>query len=157
MLFEEVKRHFDKPEETYTCELVSRGADWVILAYVSDRNWVVADTHLPVGSKTLALYQVDRPQVLWRMSSPNGDLMGHLFHLCRDVVLHDGKVSYQDLLLDIWVNPSGDVTVLDWEDVDVCRKAGRLSGSDLDLIKSGEIQILNTWQDLIASFDRLIT
>ena len=124
MLFCEFKRHLDKPDETYMCDLVAQGTDWVILSYVSNRAWEVAGTCLPAGSQTLAFYQTGDAHVLWRMCAPSGDLKGHLFHICRDLQVKKRRVSYLDLLLDIWIGSDGVAEVLDREDVEMYYREG---------------------------------
>ncbi len=64
MLFCELKRHLNKPDETYMCDLVARGTNWVVLSYVSNRAWKIAATYLPSGSQTLAFYQMDIAHVM---------------------------------------------------------------------------------------------
>ena len=156
MLFKELKRHLDKPDEVYMCDLVVQGDGWAVLSYVSNRSWEVAGTLLPIGSQTLAWYRTGASQVLWRMSGPQGQLKGYLFHLCRDVVVEKKQVSYQDLLLDVWVSAGGIVTVLDREDVEACQNAGKISGADLQLIEAGETAVVEKWQSLVAEFDGLL-
>ena len=157
MLFCELKRHLDKPDETYLCDLVARGTDWVVLSYVSKQRlggrWHV---FLPAGSQTLAFYQTDVAHVLWRMCAPSGNLKGHLFHVCRDVQVEERRVSYQDLLLDIWIGSDGVVEVLDREDVDVCYREGKLCEADLKAIAAEEKRIVTHWPVLIREMDALL-
>ncbi len=157
MLFCEFKRHFDKPDETYMCDLVARGTDWVVLSYVSNRAWEVAGALLPAGSQTLAFYQTDVAHVLWRMCAPSGNLKGHLFHICRDVQVEEHKVSYLDLLLDIWISSDGVVEVLDREDVDVCYREGKLCEADLKAIAAEEKRIVTHWPVLVREMDALLS
>jgi len=156
VLFCELKRHLDKPDETYMCDLVARGTDWVILSYVSNQAWEVAGTLLPAGSQTLAFYQTDVARVLWRMCAPSGDLKGHLFHICRDVRVEERRVSYLDLLLDIWISSDGVVEVLDREDVDVCYREGKLCEADLKAIAAEEKRIVTHWPGLVRGMDALL-
>ena len=153
MLFCELKRHLNKPDEEYMCDLVARGADWVALSYVSNRAWEVADTLLPAGSQTLAFYQTGVGRVLWRMCAPSGDLKGHLFHVCRDVRVKENRVDYLDLLLDIWIDSDGGVAVLDREEVDACLKAGKLSEADLQIIAAEEKRIVAYWPELVREME----
>ncbi len=157
MLFCELKRHLNKPDETYRCDLVARGTDWVVLSYVSNRAWDFAGTHLPAGSQTLALYQTAVAHVLWRMCVPSGVLKGHLFHICRDVQVEERRVSYLDLLLDIWIDSDGVVEVLDREDVDMCYREGKLCEADLKSIAAEEKRIVAHWPRLVRDMDALLS
>lgn len=157
VLFCELKRHLNKPDEEYRCDLVTRGADWVVLAYVSRRPWQVAGTHLPAGSQTLAFYQTGIERVLWRMYAPSGELKGHLFHVCRDVRVGENEVSYLDLLLDIWINADGATHVLDRDEVAACRKAGKLSAADLQIIATEEKRIASHWPKFVRELEGKIS
>ena len=157
MLFCELKRHLNKPDETYWCDLVARDTDWVVLSYVSNRAWKFAGTHLPAGSQTLAFYQTAVAHVLWRMCAPSGDLKGHLFHICRDVQVEERRVSYLDLLLDIWIDSDGVVEVLDREDVDMCYREGKLCEADLKSIAAEEKRIVAHWPELVREMDALLS
>lgn len=126
-MFREIKRHVNKPDEIYACEFVRRGPDWVMLKYVSRRDWTVAGMLLPAGSTTRALYKEGEDWVLWRISSPDGRLLGHLFHICTDVEIGEAEVSYRDLLLDVWVDMDGVVTMLDEDEVADCVATGVLT------------------------------
>ena len=156
MLFCELKRHLDKPDETYMCDLVARGTDWVVLSYVSNSAWEVAGVHLPAGSQTLAFYHTGVAHVLWRMYAPSGNLKGHLFHICRDLRVEERRVSYLDLLLDIWISSDGVARILDQEDVDVCYREGKLCEADLKAIAAEEKRIVTHWPVLVREMDALL-
>lgn len=156
MLFSELKRHIDKLDEEYTCDLHARGADWVVLIYVSTKPWTVAGAYLPVGSKTLAFYKDGASQVLWQMSDPAGHLIGYLFHVCRELHIGKNTVSYLDLLLDVWVNAMGKMTVLDRDDVEACKLSGKLNEDDLADIEAGELQISARWNELVKELGEIL-
>ena len=156
MLFCEFKRHLDKPDETYMCDLVAQSTDWVILSYVSNRAWEVAGTCLPAGSQTLAFYQTGDAHVLWRMCAPSGDLKGHLFHICRDLQVEKRRVSYLDLLLDIWIGSDGVAEVLDREDVEMYYREGKLCEADLKTIAAEEKRIVTHWAGLVQEMDAFL-
>lgn len=157
MLFCEFKRHLDKPDETYMCDLVARGTDWVVLSYVSNRAWEVAGALLPAGSQTLAFYHTGVAHVLWQINAPSGNLKGHLFHICRDVQVEERRVSYLDLLLDVWIGSDGVVEILDREDVDMCYREGKLCEADLETIAAEEKRIVTHWPVLVREMDALLS
>lgn len=157
MLFCELKRHIDKPDETYMCDLVTHGSDWVVLSYVSNRAWEVAGTRLPAGSQTLAFYHTGVAHVLWRMYAPSGDLKGHLFHICRNVQVEKHRVSYLDLLLDVWIDSDGIAEVLDREDVDICYREGKLCEAELKAIAAEERRIVTHWPVLVREMDAYLS
>ena len=135
--FKEIKHHLNKPTEHYDCELLKREAGHAVLRYVSDRQY--AGTRLgitfPPGCITLAYYWETRPYVFWGIFSPAKELLGYLIHICRDVVVSEGSVSYLDMLLDIWFYPDGNHLVLDTDEVEACFRSGRLTADDKDFIE----------------------
>jgi len=111
--FTETKHHFGKPTEVYACELVRREPGHVVLRYVADRSFVLAESSIPRGTVTLAHYWTHRGYVYWELSAADGAPVGRLWHLCRDVRLSDDRVEYQDLLLDVWAPAGGPARLLD--------------------------------------------
>ncbi len=136
----EIKRHINKPDERYECDLLRSGPDHVAIRYVSDRTF--ASTRLgvtfPPGCITIALYWEARPYVFWGIFSPEKDLLGHLVHICRDVSVSEHSVSYLDMLLDLWFFPGGSHIVLDADEVEECFRAGRLNEADKAYIEDSK-------------------
>ena len=132
----EIKRHINKPDERYECNLICSDADRTVLRYVSDSKF--ASTRLgvtfPPGCITIALYWQVRPYVFWGIYSPAGELLGYLVHICRDVEFSDGAVSYLDMLLDLWFYPDGRHVVLDEDEVSECLQSGLLTEKDVAFI-----------------------
>lgn len=132
----EVKRHLNKPDQSFRCEVLSREEGHLVLRYVSDREGRVGGEVFPSGSTTVAHYWEGRGYVGWRMHGPDGTLRGHLFHFCRDVRIGPDSVEYLDLLLDLWVSADGGLTVLDEDELADCVTEGRVSPGDLAWIAS---------------------
>jgi hypothetical protein len=132
----EIKRHINKPDERYECDLIHLEPDRAVLRYISDRTF--ASTRLgvtfPPGCITIALYWHDRPYVFWGIFTPAGELLGHLVHICRDVEISGGTVSYLDMLLDLWFYPDGRHVVLDENEVAECLQSGLLAENDAAFI-----------------------
>ena len=149
----EIKRHINKPDETYWCDLVGRGDDCLVLQYVSERSGRVGEVNFDPGSVTYAHYRSGRGYVLWRMAGPGGNLKGHLFHICRDQVVGDDWVSYLDLLLDVWIDPAGGLTVLDRDEVEACAASGAVGKGDLAWIAEQERAIRKNRRRMIAELD----
>jgi hypothetical protein len=141
MAYLELKRHLDKPDAVYSCELFARGEDFVLLRYVSERSARVGDVEIVKGAITFALYREGHGYVTWRMLEPNGRLIGHLFHMCKDLEVGESQVEYLDLMLDLWFSPGGDQTELDREELEAFAEKGLVSGDDLTWIASKEMEI----------------
>ena len=148
--FVETKRHVNKATQTYSCDVLKRAKDWVILQYVSSRSWHIANTDLPVGTRTLAYYEVGANWVVWRMLAPSGELLGHLFHICRDITLSENGVDYLDLLLDVWVDHQEKVTLLDEDELDHCVVDEKLTASQASNIQKLAQELLQTYSKWIA-------
>lgn len=156
MSFLEVKRHLNKPDDTYACELLARGPGHVVLRYVSDRPARVGAVAFEAGSTTYASYREGAGYVLWRMCGPDGRLRGHLFHVCRELRVEAGRVEYLDLLLDLWFDPDSALTVLDRQEVAACRQAGLLDETDLAWISAQEREIVREAERITGELDALL-
>lgn len=160
MTFLETKRHLQKPDEIYRCGLLSRGAGWVILSYVSRDSASVAGRQLEPGTTTAAYYVDGEGWVLWKMSTSKGALIGHLFHIVRDLHIGDSDVSYTDLVLDLWVEPGGPedrtLQVLDEDELSEELTAGRVSGEDERLARSLLVGVERQAGELIERLDLLL-
>ena len=153
----EIKRHLNKADESYLCDLVKRGSGYVVLKYVSEQSGRVGYMTFEVGSTTYAYYKTGAGYVLWKMFGPGNTLKGHLFHICRDQRLKEDRVEYLDLLLDLWLDADGHITILDRDEVEACAADGVLGEQDLTWIARQEQEITENWRDIISDFDRVIT
>ena len=68
--FLEIKRHKNKPEQQFACELLHRKSGYAVLRYRSEKPGLIADIEIPAGSTTIAHYWQDRFYVAWRMFEP---------------------------------------------------------------------------------------
>lgn len=134
--FTEIKRHLNKPEERYECELLRSELGHVVLEYVSTRAFESSELGIsfPPGCVTIALYWESRPYVFWAIYSPAGKLLGFLVHICRELHISSHSLSYLDMLLDIWFFPDGRSELLDEDEVEECLRSGKLSNDDADYI-----------------------
>jgi hypothetical protein len=129
-VIEEIKHHKNKPTQRFRCELVHRGTGHMVLRYRAAKAGRISDIAIAPGSTTIAHYWTDRGYVLWRMFDRRGRLIGTLLHICRAVTLTMSSVSYEDLILDIWIDPEGRARVLDADELEQCRQAGQISAAE---------------------------
>lgn len=153
----EIKRHLNKADESYLCDLVKRGSGSVVLKYVSEQSGRVGHMTFKVGSTTYAYYKTGAGYVLWKMFGPDNTLKGHLFHICRDQRVEEDRVEYLDLLLDLWLDADGHLTILDRDEVEACAANGVVGEQDLAWIARHEQEITENWREIISDFDRVIT
>ena len=152
----EIKRHLNKPDESYLCDLFKRDSDYLVLKYVSEQPGRVASVTFEVGSTTYAYYRAGGGYVLWKMLGPDNKLRGHLFHICRDQVVSEDRVEYLDLLLDIWIDADGQLSILDRDEVEQCATKGALSEQDLAWITRQEQEIIKNQTQIISDFDNIL-
>lgn len=152
----EIKRHLNKPDESYPCDLLLRGQDYVVLKYVSDRPGRVGGVIIEAGSTTHAYYRAGQGYIVWKIGGPDGQLKGYLFHICKDLQVDEKRVEYLDMLLDLWIDPDGQLTVLDQDEVEACATKGVIGKEDLAWITSQELEITGNLSPIIADFERLL-
>ena len=152
----EIKRHLNKPDESYVCDLLKRGNDYIILTYVSDRSGQVGSVTIDAGSTTYAYYRNGKGYVVWKMVTPDRTLNGYLFHICRDLRVGEDKVEYLDLLLDVWIDAEGQLKILDRDEVEECAVKGVIGRSELHWIAQQEREIVKNWRQIISDFDLLL-
>ena len=152
----EMKRHLNKPDESYLCDLLKRGSDYVILEYVSDQPGRVGSVTFEAGTTTFAYYKTGMGYVIWKILSPRKILKGHLFHICRDQQVQEDRVEYLDLLLDVWIDPEGHMTILDRDELEACAEKGVIGEGEQTWIAQQEQEINENWRQIISDFDRLL-
>lgn len=152
----EIKRHKNKPEQRFLCELLHRESGYAVLRYEAEKPGLIADMTIAPGSTTVAHYWHDRPYVAWRMFDLNKGLIGTLFHICVNVSIGEDHLIYDDLLVDIWIAPDGEMRILDEDELQACIGAGRISESELNTIQQAVHDITVRHDEIIAgliSFD----
>ena len=156
MKFIEIRKHLNKPDESYHCDLLKRGSDYIILSYVSDRSGQVGSVTIDTGSTTYAYYRNGMGYVLWKMVTPDRALNGYLFHICRDLRVGEDEVEYLDLLLDVWIDAEGQLKILDRDEVEECKDQGKIGGDELTWIARQEQEITQNWKQIITDFEYLL-
>lgn len=103
----------------YRCErLVVEPGKRAVLRYVIDRERPVAHTDIVLrpGDVTVAHYWVDRSYNAYHWL--RGDrTIAHYFSIATGTTIDEGVVAYTDLVVDVLVRQSGELTVLDEEEL----------------------------------------
>lgn len=99
--------------QTYSCELVSLRDGVGILRYVIDREYDVAGYRLAPGDVTLAVYWEGRPYTLYVWFRKGRRDRAWYFNIADSVALAPREFTWRDLAVDILVDGSGGVQVLD--------------------------------------------
>lgn len=147
----EVKHHLNKPTEQYDCELVARGDGWVVVRYVTDRDYDLGPVCLRRGTVTLAHYWEEQPYVLWDLRSPAGERIGWLCHICRPPAISADRIEYTDLVLDIWFWPDGTHVMLDEAELADCVEAGWLSEEEADAVRRTAKRVVRDFSRVVES------
>ena len=108
---------------TYHCELVALCGQFGILEYWVDRQQQVGSLTLRPGTVSYGFYWPDRPYVLYKWFDENGDVVGDYFSLADSVRLSAQEFSWRDLVVDILVLPTGQIEVLDEDEMPECLDA----------------------------------
>lgn len=156
--FLEIKRHKNKPEQRFACELLHREPGYAVLRYSSEKPGLISDIEIPAGSITIAHYWQDRFYVAWRMFDSAHTLIGTLFHICSNVSIDEDRLAYDDLLLDIWIGCAGNFRTLDEDEVREALSTGMLSDIELTIIDNAHWHINNHYTSIIddlAAFETL--
>ncbi len=147
----EIKLHKNKPPQQFCCTLLHREPGYAVLRYVSNEPGQIADIRIGAGSTTVAHYWSGRPYVVWRMFDRTGRLIGTLFHICADVRIFADHLSYEDLLLDIWIDPGGALRILDEDELHACTARGLLSAEELQRIGQAQQHVTVAHAGIIAA------
>ena len=150
--FEEIKRHKNKPEQRFLCDLALREQGHIVLVYHASSAGRIADIDIAPGSTTIAHYWQSGGYVLWRMFAADRTLVGTLFHICQNTAIGEHSVSYDDLILDIWINPQGTARVLDEDELVNAIKAGLVTDDEQHWIEQQKQLLL---ADYSAIIDRI--
>lgn len=113
----ERKRYLSGAEVTFECELMTCEGDFGILKYVIDQQWQVHGLTLRPGSVTYGFYWVNRPYNLYWWLDEHGETVGHYFNLADSVALSAQEFVWRDLFVDVLVLPTGQVRVIDEDEV----------------------------------------
>lgn len=151
--FLEIKLHKNKPAQQFRCRLMHREPGHVVLLYTSDKPGRIADMHIAAGSRTLAHYWQARPYVAWRMFDAAGSLIGTLLHICANVSIASDRLSYEDMLLDVWIAPDGGLRILDEDELEDCARRGLVSDQELRLVHAARLHVVGNRAAIIAELE----
>ncbi|MDJ1476284.1 DUF402 domain-containing protein [Bacillus sp. LS15-K4] len=119
----ERKIRYDGTTVDHTCLLIEAQRDKIVLYHKVQYSFTMAanDTKLtiPKGSYTVAYYWENMPYNLYVWRDQDGDYIGSYFNIVKNTCIMDEVVSFEDLILDIMVLPSGELFILDEDELPV--------------------------------------
>ena len=72
---------------------------------------------IPPGTVSDGWFWPRRSYAVYRMRQPGGPIVAHRFDAVRNVVISDAEVRYDDLVLDWWAVPNGELIEEDREEL----------------------------------------
>jgi len=149
--FTEIRLHKEKPPQEFSCRLLHREKDSVVLYYPVQSPARIKGILIEKGSSTIAHYWTNRNYVLWKFHDAGQRLLGYLFHVSNKTEIGSTFVRYEDLELDIWFDPDGTPIVLDQDEVNDCSRRGLIGPRERALIDEQKNHILKNFQTIVQS------
>ena len=129
MTITEIKRHVDGREERFTCSLLYRDAQAMVIRFVAQPG---SRFHRLMAHSD-GFFWVGRPYIMYRIVGHDGAVAGYRFDAARDVRFGHDYVEFTDLLLDFRVAPDGSFTVEDEDELEAALALGVIEETDYDL------------------------
>jgi len=129
MTITEIKRHLDGREERFTCGLLHRTPDLIVIEFVAEPG----SPFYGRMSRSEGYFWAGRPYLMYRIFGVDGRLAGYRFDACRDVRFGDDFVEFTDLLLDFRFSPEGAFTIEDEDELEAALALGLVDEADYDL------------------------
>jgi len=110
-----IKRNTLGEEQTrYTGEVIERRTDGVIIeAYWTWATKELGYTRFEPGDRFIEYYYADRWYNMFAISNKDGSKKGWYCNVAAPAVISADSIEQIDLLLDVWVDPTGKPLVLD--------------------------------------------
>lgn len=115
----ERKTRLDGSTEDYLCEpLVLVPDRRAVLRYVMERSLAIDGTDLVLrpGHITISHYWSDRPYNVYHWLE-DGRTLAYYCNIVGDTTIRDDLVGYTDLVVDVFMRPSGEALLLDEEEL----------------------------------------
>ncbi|MFO1443275.1 DUF402 domain-containing protein [Bacillus sp. Bva_UNVM-123] len=113
----ERKIRYDSTVVDHNCWLLkSEGHKIMLLHKIEESFSMMMDQKeitIQKGSYTFAYYWVDKPYNLYFWRDSNGNYVGAYFNIVKNTIVTEKMVSFEDLIIDIFVLPNGDYIILD--------------------------------------------
>ncbi|PEM32728.1 DUF402 domain-containing protein [Bacillus wiedmannii] len=117
----ERKIRYDGTTIDHACLLIEAQQDKIILYHEVQYSFTMAANNkkltIPKGSYTVAYYWGNRPYNLYVWRDQDGGYLGSYFNIVKNTCITDEVVSFEDLILDIMILPSGESFILDEDEL----------------------------------------
>ncbi|PRT31642.1 DUF402 domain-containing protein [Bacillus wiedmannii] len=117
----ERKIRYDGTTIDHACLLIEAQQDKIILYHEIQYSFTMTANDkkltIPKGSYTVAYYWGNRPYNLYVWRDQDGGYLGSYFNIVKNTCITDEVVSFEDLILDIMILPSGEFFILDEDEL----------------------------------------
>lgn len=128
----------------------------VVVRFDYDEELRACGFLVPAGSRSYGFFWRRRPYQLYRMLGPDGRLIVYRFDVVDDMRLGEDEISYTDLLLDVCVDPQGDLLVEDENEVADYTRRGLLSRAQRERIERTRALLLRRHRAIAREAARLL-
>ena len=146
----ERKIRYDATTVDHACLLIETQPDNIVLYHEVQYSFTMEANDkkltIPKGSYTVAYYWRNRPYNLYVWRDQDGSYLGSYFNIVKNTYITDEVVSFEDLIVDIMVLPSGEFFILDEDELP----------EPLEQFEGGYVEktlhtVLNTIQELLPN------
>jgi hypothetical protein len=154
--FLERKLKSDGSVREYPCTLALRRPGLVAVRYVLEFSGAFnTPVPLPRGTVSDGYFWTGRPVNLYRMRSPEGQVLAHRFDAVDAVEIGEGVVTYRDLDLDWWVLPGDVLLEEDRAEFDAHVAAGTLDRRQVARAEAASREVHSRYRHVIDEAVRL--
>ena len=114
----EFKRTLSGREKRCDCRALASRDGYVIVLFVAAEAMHVHGVDLPAGTVTFGHFWRDRPYNVYHwLDAATGRTLGCYLNLARDTVVHDDRLEWLDLVVDVLALPGAPPRVLDEDEI----------------------------------------
>jgi predicted RNA-binding protein associated with RNAse of E/G family len=131
----------------------------VVVRFVMTRDGTQAGGRvvIPAGSISDGYFWPRRPYNVYRMKRADGVVIAHRFDAVKGVRFDGAVVSYEDLVLDWWVLPGGELIEEDRDEFESGLADGSIDAADREATLAAARQVLGRYRhiiDEVEAFER---
>jgi predicted RNA-binding protein associated with RNAse of E/G family len=156
VLIKEVKRKLDGSLLSFDCTPILIESNRAIISHIWHRTtrYIDGPAYLPAEEiHTKAFFWTERDYVLYKLSSPSGFLYGYRIDAAEGILITQGTISWQDLILDFWISPKFDFHVLDEDELQAGIKNKLITPEQVQRVRLTEAHLRDNFLGLIKEIE----
>lgn len=142
----ECKKTFWDSEICVDCRLICKKSDRIVLFHAVEKRWNIDGVIIKPPMFTIATYWTDRSYNLYCWFKPDGSYVAAYFNVVElpGYQFKDDTLIYQDLVLDVLVQPNQRPVVLDMKELSDIDKATSTQAKRIsELLLKSATRIIN--------------